>query len=452
MRQGQNIIFRHYPTPPAAREQRFGVGFVRGWLRLFDGWLPCPARGWAGPIFLLLLAVCWLLPRDALALEPAEVAVVANAKARDSLELARYYMERRGIPPEQLIVLRTTWEETCSREDYDKEIRLPLRQALTTMQGQGRLIRALAVIYGMPLKLNPPLPSWSEAEEIDGIQQLLKAQPDQKAPEAKGLRGRLDALQRNNTRAAVDSELTLALLDDHALDGWLPNPWFLGFKGQQGLIPRDRVLLVGRLDGPDPATVRRIIDDALAAENEGLDGQICLDARGPRPELRNLRGYALYDAAIHLAAEKVPQLRPMPVVLDEQPELLQAGSCDKTALYCGWYSLGRYIDAFRWQRGAVGYHIASNECSTLKQPGSTVWCKRMLEEGAAAVIGPVSEPYVESFPLPDLFFVHLTDGRFTLAESYFLSLPYLSWQMVLIGDPLYRPYRAARLRETETTR
>jgi hypothetical protein len=28
----------------------------------------------------------------------------------------------------------------------------------------------------------------------------------------------------------------------------------------------------------------------------------------------------------------------------------------------------------------------------------------------------------------------------SLAECYLISLPYLSWQMVLIGDPLYLPF------------
>jgi len=102
---------------------------------------------------------------------------------------------------------------------------------------------------------------------------------------------------------------------------------------------------------------------------------------------------------------------------------------------------GKYIAAFDWQRGAVGYHIASSECTTLKKEGSQVWCKRMLEEGVAATIGPVAEPYVQGFPLPEVFFSYLLDGYYTLAESYFLSLPYLSWQMILIGDPLYRPFR-----------
>jgi hypothetical protein len=66
----------------------------------------------------------------------------------------------------------------------------------------------------------------------------------------------------------------------------------------------------------------------------------------------------------------------------------------------------------------------------------------MLEKGAAAVIGPVNEPYVQAFPLPEVFFALLTEGKLTLAECYALSLPFLSWQMVLIGDPLYRPFKA----------
>jgi len=67
----------------------------------------------------------------------------------------------------------------------------------------------------------------------------------------------------------------------------------------------------------------------------------------------------------------------------------------------------------------------------------------MLEKGIGATIGPVGEPYVEAFPLPEIFFSFLTDGYFTLAECYFVSHTYLSWKMVLIGDPLYRPFKAS---------
>ncbi len=118
--------------------------------------------------------------------------------------------------------------------------------------------------------------------------------------------------------------------------------------------------------------------------------------------------------------------------------MFQKGDCPNTALYCGWYSLARYVDAFTWARGSVGYHIASSECTTLKNENSQVWCKKMLDNGIAATIGPVGEPYVQAFPVPEIFFNFLTEGYLTLAESYLVSLPYLSWKMVLVGDPLYK--------------
>jgi uncharacterized protein (TIGR03790 family) len=65
----------------------------------------------------------------------------------------------------------------------------------------------------------------------------------------------------------------------------------------------------------------------------------------------------------------------------------------------------------------------------------------MLERGIAATIGPVNEPYVQAFPLPELFFPLLAEGYLSLGETYLVTLPYLSWQIVLIGDPLYQPFK-----------
>ena len=65
----------------------------------------------------------------------------------------------------------------------------------------------------------------------------------------------------------------------------------------------------------------------------------------------------------------------------------------------------------------------------------------MLEKGIAATIGPVAEPYVQAFPVPEVFFSAILKGDLTLAECYALANPFLSWRMVLIGDPLYRPFK-----------
>ena len=62
---------------------------------------------------------------------------------------------------------------------------------------------------------------------------------------------------------------------------------------------------------------------------------------------------------IHQAAHVVEKSGKMPVVLDEQERLFQPGEAPNAALYCGWYSVGKYVDAFTWARGAVGFHAAS---------------------------------------------------------------------------------------------
>jgi uncharacterized protein (TIGR03790 family) len=200
--------------------------------------------------------------------------------------------------------------------------------------------------------------------------------------------------------------------------------------------------MVSRLDGPSIEIIKRIIDDSLYAEKNGLSGTAYFDAKGKRSEKKLLEpGWAFYDNSLHLAADRVKSRKLLPVVVNEKPELFQAGDAPDAALYCGWYNLANYVDAFDWRRGSVGYHIASSECATLRAGTSNVWCKRMLEDGASAVIGPVAEPYVQAFPVPEMFFSFLTDGYYTLVEAYFLSVPYLSWQMVLVGDPLYRPFK-----------
>jgi len=384
------------------------------------------------------------------ALEPAEVAVIANRRDRDSLDLARYFLHKRRIPLEHLIEIDTSLEEQISRALYDRQIRQPVREALARIDPKGR-IRCLVVMYGLPLAIRS-----HPAGENPWMVRLNQRQQALTGEEKEALGQRLAAIQaeqeeiaqqlaqpeKMDTRAAVDSELALVLAGDYPLEGWLANPYFLGLRGQATPLARDAVLMVSRLDGPDPATVRRLIDDASLVERQGLRGRAYFDARWPRPDTpQGLSGYALYDAALHAAAATVRRSGRMEeVVIDSRDQLFQAGEAPSAALYCGWYSLEQYVDAFAWVRGAIGYHIASGECATLKQPGSQVWCKRMLEQGVAATIGPVNEPYVQAFPVPDMFFHSLTEGYLSLGESYLISLPYLSWQMVLIGDPLYQPF------------
>ena len=403
---------------------------------------------------LTFLLLSFLPVTNAFALLPEEILLIVNREVAAGVDLAEYYRLARQIPSDNLLRVSMTDQEDCSRHEYNEKLLDPLRGYLANHAD--KKIRCLLIFYGIPLRVDATELSAAVWRKVEGLKHArkeidwqlqnedLKVAERQRAQDkSKQLAAEIKKLRRSGERAAVDSELALALNPSYPLAGWQPNPYFVGFSKRKKQLPfnKDQVLFVSRLDGPTPAIVRRMIDDSLYAERRGLQGDAWFDARWPLPQKKSLKGYALYDASIHKAASLTAQVSSLAVHLDEKDRLLQPGEAPNAALYCGWYSLGRYVAAFDWQRGAVGYHIASSECTTLKKTESQVWCKRMLEAGVAATLGPVAEPYVQGFPLPELFFNFLLDGYYALAESYFLSLPYLSWQMILIGDPLYRPFR-----------
>ena len=58
-----------------------------------------------------------------------------------------------------------------------------------------------------------------------------------------------------------------------------------------------------------------------------------------------------------------------------------------------------------------------------------------LLEGATGASGHVDEPWLAQTPRPELLLPAYYKGR-NLAESYYLAIRSLSWQNVVVGDPL----------------
>lgn len=264
----------------------------------------------------------------------------------------------------------------------------------------------------------------------------------------------LKTVTQNESGASFDSELALVLWrDDYQLLRWQPNYLRAAYDNSQ-LGKAYRTFMVARLDAPTLLLAKGLVDTAIKIENEGLRGKVYIDNRGMgKLEDTNVipGSYADYDRALLALAKGVEEQTELDVVVDTSPQLFRPGTCPNAALYCGWYSLAKYIDAFEWQPGAVAYHLASGEARTLREPASEAWCKKMLEDGICATIGPVYEPYLAAFPRPNEFFALLLQGELTLAECYARTNPYNSWMMTLIGDPLYRPfkYRAPKPLPTE---
>ncbi len=392
------------------------------------------------------------------ALAPEEIVVVVNTESSESIDIGKLYIKLRKVPQTHLIEVTAPMSDEISRKTYDEFLANPVKNALKKLEDSGEKIRCIVTTYGIPLRIGEQRPSDTSEEEIKKYKNMIKQKNDElsklidrikKTKETnnssdeyiKKLRSEIDTLQfklnhllGNDTVAAVDSELALSLSPPYPLAGWQPNPEFLINRGR--MTDSKRVLMVSRLDAPTPELAKGLIRTAIEVEKKGLSGKFYLDARG----LTGDNDYSKFDEDIRRTAKILPPLI-IPVVLDNRPELFRPGEAPSAALYCGWYSIGEYIDAFQWSKGAVGYHVASAEAVSIHNSRRKFWAKSMIEKGVIATLGPVKEPYLIAFPFPSLFFPLLMSGQYALVEVFAMTNPFLSWQMILIGDPLYNPFK-----------
>ncbi len=243
----------------------------------------------------------------------------------------------------------------------------------------------------------------------------------------------IDSIKGVETNASVDSELSMVMFGDYQLYREQPNE-----LRNRVLSTVTKTLMVSRLDGPSEDIAVGLVDKAIWAEQNGLKGIAYIDS-GYSQKKKGLHLHAEYDRALRDTALLIEQKTRMKVVHQQTLKLFESGQCPRTALYCGWYSLKKYVDAFDFVDGAVGFHIASYEAVNLRDPLSTQWCPAMLTDGITATIGAVAEPYLRAFPKPDRFFSELIKGR-CLVEAFYKTKPFNSWQMLLIADPLYKPF------------
>jgi len=398
-----------------------------------------------GVVILLFLVWCGA----GFALEPNEILVIANSEVAASVRIAQYYCRKRGVPAGNNLTLPlgTGLSYTITRLDYDKQLASPIREKLFTLEFAGK-IRCLLTTYGVPIKVGGRAPLKGQEDKLQRLKELAereksKIQQLKKNGSArqKGtvnhkllqLQSEIDRIIGRETGASVDSELSMVLFGNYELYRWQPNI----LKGNV-LDLSFSTLMVCRLDGPGEGIVRGLVDKAIAAEKASLTGIAYIDSRGIADDNKlNSPGY--FDQSLRELAA-FTRLRTKMVVKEERTgTLFAAGACPRTAIYCGWYSLKKYIDAFDFVDGAIGYHISSLEAVELRNPESSQWCPAMLKDGITATLGAVNEPYLHSFPEPKAFFLELFSGR-CLVEAYYRTKPFNSWQLVLIGDPLYKPF------------
>src|SRR5687768_13418377 len=96
----------------------------------------------------ILLALA--MAGSALALEPANVFLLANKNLPASQEVAEHYCAKRGVPKENIVSLDLPMGEDISRKEYDEKLAGPLREALKEKKEQAKVLLA---VYGVPLRV-----------------------------------------------------------------------------------------------------------------------------------------------------------------------------------------------------------------------------------------------------------------------------------------------------------
>jgi uncharacterized protein (TIGR03790 family) len=356
------------------------------------------------------------------------VAVVINDNSPDSQRIGEHYARTRKLSLSNVLRIRTSSEDAIERDAYVKTIEQPLGLAIKRAELEDRLLY-LVLTKGIPLRING-------TTGLDG------------------------------TVASLDSELTLLYRrltgQPIALNGKIDNPYFLGNREVAAARPFSHrehdIYLVTRIDAFTVDQALALIDRAWAP---ATDGHIVLIQRGGAG--------GTGDQWMDLTAKRlVNQGQESRVVLETTAKPARG----KGAVL-GYYSWGASDPAnqvrsvgLRFTPGSIAATLASFDARTFHRPpdawrpttssDKTTWFEGsgdaligdLIRDGVTGVSGQVGEAYVLGAVRPEILFPAYLAG-FNLAEAFYLAIPTLSWQAVVVGDPLCAPFSRKPLTHDE---
>lgn len=366
---------------------------------------------------------------------PRHLLVVYNENNSFARELAYLYANVRNIPSARILPIRCPDRESIPRDVYRQEIEKPILDYLKErdwISFASTSINYFGVSY--PAEIATRNDIWAIVL-IRGIPLTIEARADEIVPPQIS-----DRFATNV--AAVDSELATLPIQGLPKAGMLPNRYF-DTPAFQAFGPEfsKHMILVTRLDAPNPGQVEKMIRDCIRTEKQGLYGRAVFDARGITDQ-----GYKVGDDWILNAAAAFDRAGFAPVIDRQEPLIPLSEPLSDVAVYAGWYDghINGFVkrDSFRFRPGAIAYHLHSFSARTLRFADKN-WAGPLLDRGAGAVLGSVAEPYLQFTPHIDKFLTALLDGHH-FAEAAYFSQPSLSWMITMIGDPLYRPFASQK--------
>jgi len=384
------------------------------------------------------------------AIPPERVLVVYNANwsadrdgdgTQDSLQVADYYVGRRGVPAANMLGVACS---TGTRHYYSSseftafydEMVTPIKNKLAALGPTD--IDIILLCHGVPRQV--PDSSGGTAcldNALIGINYITGAN---------NIAWRVNSYRENTPTFGADMGPF-----DHAIHKFFGRVMYL----------------VTRLDGPGPPLgPMDLVDQALYGERyvypeDGYyRGNYVVDSRyGQGGSVRFTDEFLLTDPAVtsgsyatYGEADKNMAFAEHYVLGIDLPlkwenttnsleigeagaefsDLTSAESSPGVLFYGGWYNYGLYRDVWEWLPGSILCDLNSN---------SRYFGENALQRGATAYAGVIGEPFLTGHARPNVLLYYVLQG-YSFAEASVLSTPSVGWKPINVGDPLYAPMQA----------
>ncbi|MDA8127188.1 MAG: TIGR03790 family protein [Betaproteobacteria bacterium] len=342
------------------------------------------------------IAAAWLLHATAFAapplpvladfpqpgLGPAQLGVIVNDDDPDSVAIAAYYREKRGIPAANLIHVRfRPARPALTRAEFVDIKRLVDRKTPTSVQA-----------YAL---------TWTQPYRVDCMS-ITSA----------------FAFGFNLAYCASTCKPTR------------PSPYFNSNAARPWTTYRMRPTM--SLAAPSVADAKKLIDRGVAADGSDPSGTAYLVSTSDKN--RNVR------AAGYPAVRALMQ----PVFSTEIVEANALENKSDVMFYFTGLPRVPMLDSNRFLPGAIADHLTSlgGVLSWGGQMTSLAW----VGAGATGSYGTVVEPcnFAAKFPVPGVVMAHYLQGE-SLIEAYWKSVQ-MPGQGLFIGEPLARPFAGVRHR------
>lgn len=310
------------------------------------------------------------------ALTPEQLGVIVNDDDPDSIEIARYYREKRGIPATNLIHIRfRPGHSTLSRVEF-----AALKQQVD--RATPAHVQAYALTWAQPWRVDCMSITAAFAFGFDAAHCASDCRPTQASPYFNS------SATHPHTAHQIRPTMSLA--------------------------------------AASVAEAKQLIDRGVAADGSNPAGTAYLVST--RDRARNVRaaGYGALRARMQ---------RIFPVDIVEADAL--ANKPDVMFYFTGSTQVPG-LDRNTFLPGAIGDHLTS--AGGVLFGGSQMSSLAWLQAGATGSYGAVVEPcnFPGKFPVPDIVMARYLQGE-TLIEAYWKSVQ-MPGQGLFIGEPLARPF------------